>query len=100
AAADGDAAGADGDALDPALVHAAARIAMRPRELIVVLRIGMCSFRRRGRARVDRRTSRLFLSAGTRCAHGAPRETAPSRQAEAAPGGGSAPLREVDRDGG
>jgi len=59
AAADGDAA--DGATLDPELVHAAARIAMRPRELIVVLRIGMCSFRRRGRARVYRRGFAVVL---------------------------------------
>jgi len=59
ATADGDAA--DGATLVPALVHAAARIAMRPRELIVVLRIGLCSFRRRGRARVYRRGLRVVL---------------------------------------
>jgi hypothetical protein len=61
AADEGDAAGVDGDALDPPLEQAAARIAMRPRELIVVLRIGMCSFRRRGRARVYRRGLAVVL---------------------------------------
>jgi hypothetical protein len=61
AAADGDAA--DGATLDPALVHAAARTAMRPSELIVVLRIGVGSSGRRGRARVYPWRSQVVLVA-------------------------------------
>jgi len=43
AAAEGEGAAADGEALDPALLQAAARSAMSPSELSVVLRIGMGS---------------------------------------------------------